>query len=145
MAASKSKKMMKSLGGDIPSLSDDAVGHTAVAFPALEDFDNVDGSDEISKWTALPLNRVFRVLAVKEITCRNTIGGADPDRVCRIATLEDAHGVISTVWLPGVVEKRLLEFPREDVDCGRLFLRSLGPKVSKTTGYTYHNFNIIKS
>ena len=143
MAASKSKKMMKSLGGDIPVMSDDAVAQTTV-FPALEDFSNTVIYDEIYKWTSLPLDQAFRILAVKEITCRNTNGVTGAERVSRFAKLEDVYGVVTSVWLPGTVEKKLLSFPTDELESGCLYIRSLGPKVSKTTGHTYHNFGILK-
>ena len=128
----------------------------SVVFPSNEDFDNVAAvHDEIFKWTSLPLDQTFRILAVTEITCRNTGGGGGGGgagfvtggigRVSRIAKLCDVDGTVMTVWLPTTVEKQLMTFSEEDVTSGRLFIRSLGPKVSKTTGYSYHNFRILKS
>ena len=122
----------------------------AVVFPSNEDFDNAAAvHDEIHKWTSVPIDKPFRILAVKEITCRTTVSGSDrtvsPGRVSRIAKLRDADGAVMTVWLPGTLEMQLMTYSEEDVTSGRLFIRSLGPKVSETTGRTYHNFKILKS
>ena len=119
----------------------------SVVFPSNEDFDDVH--DEINKLVSVPLDRPFRILAVKEITCRSTFSSSDrtvsPERVSRIAKLCDTDGAVMTVWLPGTLEKQLMTFSEEDVAGGRLFIRSLGPKVSETTGHTYQNFRILKS
>ena len=115
---------------------------TPPAFPSLKDFDSL-GSDEILKWTCLPLDQVFRILKVTEITCRVANGGGT--RVSRIAELEDSDGIICSVWLPGIVEKKLLTFSDEELESGCLFIRPLGSKVSESTGHTYHNFRILKN
>ena len=141
MVAGKTKQMEKSIVAPVPAGADDQ----ATVFPSLEEFDNAARSDEISKWASLPLDQVFRILAVKEITCRNTSAAGGADRVSRIAKLQDAHGVITSVWLPGTVEKKLLSYPSGELESGCLYIRSLGSKVSKTTGYTYHNCSIFKS
>ena len=114
-------------------------------FPTLEDFENAEYG-EIVKWTCLPIDQVFRILAITEITCRGGFGtgGATP-RVSRVAKLEDVNEIVTSVWLPGTVDRRLLTFSKDEVDSGCLYIRPLGPKVSKTTGNTYQNFKIIKS
>ena len=124
-----------------------AAGIRSVVFPSNEDFDNVAAvHDEIYKWTTVPLNRAFRILAVTEIACRNTfVADGDAVKMSRVARLCDADGTVMTVWLPTTIEKQLMTYSEEDVADGRLFIRSLGPKVSQTTGYSYYNFKILKS
>ena len=139
---------LSAIMGDENSLVVDAAAAAAAAdvpsFPSLADFDRylVDTPDDITKWIDLPLDQVFRILSVTELNCRVPNGGGI--RISRFAKLEDRTGLITSVWLPGVVDKKFSEFSREELDSGRLFLRSLGPRVSKTSGYTYHNFAVMK-
>ena len=115
---------------------------TPPAFPSIRDFDSV-GNGQILKWACLPLDQAFRILKVTEINCRVANGGGT--RVSRIAELEDSNGIFSSVWLPGIVEKKLLTFSEEELESGCLFIRPLGSKVSESTGHTYHNFRILKN
>ena len=120
---------------------------TTVKFPSPEAFENGAAAagtyDEIFKWTSLPLRETFHIQAVTEIMCRSG-GGGGADRVSKFARLAGEGGAVTTVWLPGTVVRELATFPAEDVAGGHLFIRSLGPKVSQTTGHTYHNFKIVK-
>ena len=137
---------LPSIMGDENSLVADAAAAAAdvPSFPSLADFDRylVDTPDDITKWIDLPIDQVFRILTVTELNCR--VPNGEGIRISRFAKLEDRAGLITSVWLPGVVDKKFSKFSREELDSGRLFLRSLGPRVSKTSGYTYHNFAVMK-
>ena len=129
---------------DGKSLAAAAAAADVPSFPSLDDFNRylADTPDSITKWVDLPLEQVFRILAVTELNCSVPNGGGI--RISRFAKLEDSVGLVTSVWLPGVVEKKLLTFSREELESGRLFLRSLGPRVAKTSGFTYHNFAVMK-
>ena len=108
-------------------------------FLSVEDFTE---KTKPMKWIDLPQDAVFRIVNVEEVSCYDVGGG---DRISRYAEMEDVSGNKLTVWLPSIVEKEVMKIDVGDLRRGVIFIRSLGPKVSKKTGYTYHSFKIVKT
>ena len=112
-------------------------------FLSLEEFD-ARASKDILNWGDLPVDLVFRVILITEVSSFNIAGNGAAAATSRYAELEDAGGVMRKAWLPSIVEKELLKFDEAEIRRGGIFIRTLGKKTSKTTGHSYHGFRIVK-
>lgn len=92
-----------------------------------------------SKWIDLDRTKIFRVTGIEEVELEEHDN--ETKRIAKVGVFEDSDGVEIKVWLPGVLSKELSRINVEEVD---VYIRSLGPKIAKKSGYTYQNFKIVK-
>ena len=117
----------------------DQIKKRRMSFPTADQFTDMVKAAKPNKWTSLPLEKVFHVRNVEEVPLEDD-GENGSARVARFAELEDSDGELVKVWLPGILSKKLARINVHTVDT---FVRSLGPKVSEKTKWTYQNFEIV--
>ena len=94
---------------------------------------------DIIKWAELPLNIVFRVNAVRELT----VNRDGKKSISRIGELENEDGTISVnVWLTSIIEKELKDIT--DFETKHVYIRSCGMKENKSGTRKYYDFDIVK-
>ena len=109
-------------------------------FMSMEKFMEHVKVSQATKWTDLDKSKIYRVTEVEEVAVKTANEADESKRMAKVGTFEDSDGEVVRVWLPGIVAKELTCI---NLDVIETYIRSLGPKISKT-GRTYHNFKIVK-
>ena len=111
-------------------------------FLTFKDF--IDRADEkkkmkivpITKWSTLDEHKPY--LVRKVIAIDTTVNGAV--KLGHYVVLEDEKEMIKNVWITDIIRKDLENHTLHDENT---YIMALGDKISKDTGFPYHDFVII--
>ncbi len=117
--------------------ADNATADEPDTFISLEDFAEAVDQEKPIKWVDLDQDKVYRVLAREERTFTEDNGNK---RVAPIGIFKDEKGIITKVWLPTVVTKKLSTKMGERVTT---YLKPKGSVLSQKTGRKYHDADVI--
>ena len=90
----------------------------------------------ITKWSKLDEHKPY--LVRKVIAIDTMVNGTV--KVGYYAVLEDEKETIKNVWITDIIRKDLENYSLHDE---KTYIMSLGDKVSKETGFPYHDFVIV--
>ena len=90
----------------------------------------------ITKWATLDKRKPY--LGRKVIAIDTTINGAV--KFGHYVVLEDETEMIKNVWITDIIRKDLENHTLHDKNT---YIMALGDKISKETGFPYHDFVII--
>ena len=88
----------------------------------------------IQKWETLEIGEIYQVIAVDEIA---TKGITNSGVFAKLMTRQEA--VIAT-WITPIIHEELKKYKQFK---NNVYIKPLGSKISKETGYPYQDFTIV--